>query len=213
LRYYCHIVNTRDKGTVKKARNVRTGEGVLEGLVCGVDEAGRGPIAGPVAAAAVILPPDFPGGILADSKALSEKRRESAAATIRARAVAWAVGWATHEEIDSLNIHKATLLAMRRAVESLAVRPTRVLVDGLFCPETGIPSTAIVKGDGKVPQIMAASIIAKTARDAWMKEYSRVEPAYGFEKHKGYPTVQHRAAVLRIGPSRIHRRSFRISPS
>jgi ribonuclease HII len=127
--------------------------------------------------------------------------------------VAWALGWATHDEIDALNIHRATLLAMRRAVESLAVRPRLVLVDGLFTPQTGIPSTAIVKGDAKVPQIMAASILAKTARDAWMEEYARVEPAYGFERHKGYPTAEHRRMVRTIGPSRIQRRSFRLSPS
>jgi ribonuclease HII len=179
--------------------------------VCGVDEAGRGPIAGPVVAAAVILPPGVPDGILADSKALSPKRRASAASVIRARAVAWAVGWASHEESDALNIHRATLLAMRRAIEALAVRPGRVLVDGLFCPDTGIPSTAVVRGDATLPPIMAASIIAKTARDAWMEEYARVEPEYGFESHKGYPTLQHRRAVLQIGPSRIQRRSFRVS--
>jgi ribonuclease HII len=190
---------------VKEAR-------ILDELVCGVDEAGRGPIAGPVAAAAVILPPDFPIDVLADSKALSPSRRRRAAALIRERAVACAVGWATHEEIDALNIHRATLLAMGRAVEALPVRPDRILVDGLYCPATCIPSVAIVKGDATVPQIMAASIIAKTSRDAWMERYAEIEPSYGYERHKGYPTAEHRAIVRRLGPSRIQRRSFRVSP-
>ncbi len=184
----------------------------MDELVCGIDEAGRGPIAGPVAAAAVILCPGFPTGILADSKVLSPGRRHRAAACIKEKAVAWAVGWATHEEIDRLNIHRATLLAMKRAVEALTVRPDRILVDGLYCPATGIPSEAIVKGDATVPQIMAASIIAKTSRDEWMERYARVEPAYGYERHKGYPTAEHRAIVRRLGPSRIQRTSFRVSP-
>jgi len=184
----------------------------LDELVCGVDEAGRGPIAGPVAAAAVILPPDFPIDVLADSKALSPSRRRRAATLIRERAVACAVGWATHDEIDALNIHRATLLAMGRAVEALPVKPDRILVDGLYCPATGIPSVAIVKGDATVPQIMAASIIAKTSRDAWMERYAEIEPSYGYERHKGYPTAEHRAIVRRLGPSRIQRRSFRVSP-
>jgi ribonuclease HII len=180
-------------------------------LVCGIDEAGRGPIAGPVTAAAVILPPDFPIGVLGDSKALSAARRRKAEALIKEKAVAWAVGWASHEEIDTLNIHHATLLAMARAVELLPVRPDSLIVDGLFCPSCGIPATAIVRGDATEPPIMAASILAKTARDAWMEEYARTEPAYLFEKHKGYPTAEHRRIVLRLGPSAIHRRSFRVT--
>ncbi|MGO9310883.1 MAG: ribonuclease HII [Spirochaetia bacterium] len=180
-------------------------------LICGIDEAGRGPIAGPVTAAAVVLPVDFPLEILDDSKELSRERREEAAEVIRARAVAWALGWATHEEIDEINILRATLLAMARAVHALAVRPTQLLVDGLYCPACGIPATAIVKGDAMVPQIMAASILAKTARDAWMEEHAREEPAYLFDKHKGYPTAEHRRIVLRLGPSAIQRRTFRVS--
>jgi ribonuclease HII len=180
-------------------------------LVCGVDEAGRGPLAGPVTAAAVILPADFPRDILDDSKALDAEERTGAAAVIRARAVAWSVGWASHGEIDSLNIHNATLLAMRRAVQALTVRPARVLVDGLFCPSCGIASSAIVGGDATVPEIMAASIIAKTARDRWMEEYAGLEPAYGFDRHKGYPTPEHRRIVLAVGPSRIQRLSFRVT--
>jgi ribonuclease HII len=187
-------------------------ERVVDELVCGIDEAGRGPIAGPVTAAAVILPPGFPVEILADSKVLSPARRARAAARIKETAIAWAVGWATHEEIDSLNIHHATLLAMKRAVEALAVKPGRILVDGLYCPATGIPSEPVVKGDATIPQIMAASILAKTSRDAWMERYAEVEPSYGYERHKGYPTAEHREIVRRLGPSRIQRTSFRVSP-
>ena len=182
-----------------------------DGLVCGVDEAGRGPIAGPVTAAAVILPHCFPTEILNDSKVLSAAHRRTAAAVIRERSVSWGIGWASHEEIDAINIHRATLLAMRRAIEALVVKPDRVLVDGLHCPACACPCTAIVKGDAIVPEIMAASILAKTARDAWMEEYSRQEPAYRFEKHKGYPTAEHRRIVLKIGPSRIQRRTFRVT--
>ena len=180
----------------------RRGDGVSARLVCGVDEAGRGPIAGPVTAAAVILPRGFPREILDDSKVLTPLQRQEAAAVIRERAVCWALGWATHEEIDRLNILQAALLAMARAVEALSIRPDRILVDGLYCPACGIPATAIVKGDATVPAIMAASILAKTARDAWMDEYARKEPAYLFEKHKGYPTAEHRRLVLTLGPSR-----------
>ncbi len=180
-------------------------------LLCGVDEAGRGPLAGPVAAAAVILPSDFPRDLLDDSKALTPEQRTAAAVVIRREAIAWSLGWASSSEIDALNIHNATLLAMRRAVQTLTVRPARVLVDGLFCPACGIPSSAIVKGDATVPEIMAASIIAKTARDAWMEEYAMLEPVYGFERHKGYPTPEHRRVVLFVGPSRIQRLSFRVT--
>jgi ribonuclease HII len=125
--------------------------------------------------------------------------------------VAWAIGWASNEEIDDRNIHNATLLAMRRAVEALRIRPDRLLVDGLHCPSCGIPSAAIVKGDATEPSIMAASILAKTARDAWMESYSDSEPAYLFAKHKGYPTAEHRRIVLRLGPSAIQRRTFRVT--
>jgi ribonuclease HII len=179
-------------------------------IVCGIDEAGRGPLAGPVTAAAVILPPGFPTGVLADSKVLSAARREESLVVIRDRATAWAVGWASPEEIDRMNIHHATLLAMRRAVEGLAVRPTLLLVDGLFVPDAGVPGRAVVHGDAVVPEIMAASILAKTTRDAWMTEYAKREPGYGFERHKGYPTLEHRAAIERFGPCAIHRRSFRL---
>jgi ribonuclease HII len=180
-------------------------------LVCGIDEAGRGPIAGPVTAAAVILPGDFPLEILDDSKVLTAAQREESAAVIRARAVSWGIGWASPAEIDTHNILQATLIAMARAVRAMEVKPDRLVVDGQYCPLCGIPATAVVKGDATVPEIMAASILAKTARDAWMEEYAREEPAYGFEKHKGYPTEEHRRIVLSIGPSRIQRRSFKVS--
>jgi len=180
-------------------------------LICGVDEAGRGPLAGPVTAAAVILPDDFPREVLDDSKVLTAEQRLAAAALIRSKAVAWSLGWASNGEIDDSNILDAALLAMRRAVQALPVRPSLVLVDGTFCPACGIPTNAIVRGDATVPEIMAASILAKTARDSWMEEYSRIEPEYGFERHKGYPTVEHRRAVLAVGPSRIQRLSFRVT--
>ena len=181
------------------------------GAVCGIDEAGRGPIAGPVTAAAVILPRDFPREILADSKVLTPEQRQEAAAVIRSRCTCWALGWATHVEIDAINILQATLLAMSRAVDALSFRPDRLLVDGLYCPDCGIPARAIVKGDAIVPAIMAASILAKTARDAWMEEYAKREPAYLFDRHKGYPTPEHRRLVLRLGPSAIQRKTFKVS--
>ena len=181
---------------------------------CGIDEAGRGPIAGPVTAGAVILAPGFPVDVLGDSKSLSREQREASARLVRERAVAWALGWATHEEIDALNILQASLLAMRRAVDALPVRPAELLVDGIYCPQTTLPCRTIIRGDATVPAIMAASIMAKTARDAWMEAYALQEPLYHFERHKGYPTEEHRAIVLRIGPSRIQRRTFKItSPS
>jgi ribonuclease HII len=178
-------------------------------IICGVDEAGRGPLAGPVTAAAVILPDNFPIELLDDSKALSRSRREKAEATIRNLAVAYGIGWATPEEIDSINILQASMLAMARAVAELKTDPEIVLVDGNRTPPLKFPSRAIVRGDALVPAIMAASILAKTARDRWMIEYSRVEPNYLFEKHKGYPTIEHRRLIGLYGPSKIQRRSFR----
>ncbi|MEW5903180.1 MAG: ribonuclease HII [Pseudomonadota bacterium] len=178
-------------------------------LVCGVDEAGRGPLAGPVSAAAVILDPARPIAGLADSKKLSEKQRDKLAPLIRAQALAWCVAYAEPHEIDQLNILQATLLAMKRAVDGLSVRPQQVLVDGLYCPDTGLPSEAIVKGDSKVAAISAASILAKTARDAIMLEMHARYPQYGFDGHKGYPTAVHLEALRRHGVSEIHRRSFK----
>ncbi len=178
-------------------------------LICGVDEAGRGPLAGPVSAAAVILDPANPISGLADSKKLSEKQRDRLAPIIRERALAWAVAYAEVDEIDQINILQATLLAMRRAVLALHIRPEQVLVDGLYCPQTGIPSQAIVKGDSKIAAISAASILAKTARDELMQGLHQQYPQYGFDGHKGYPTAAHLAALREHGVSAVHRRSFR----
>lgn len=174
-----------------------------------MDEAGRGPLAGPVSAAAVILDPDYPIAGLADSKKLSERQRDRLAIIIRERALAWAVAYAEVDEIDRLNILQATLLAMRRAVLGLGVQPQQVLVDGLYCPQTGIPSQAIVKGDSKVAAISAASILAKTARDELMLGLHERFPHYGFADHKGYPTASHLAALREHGVSMVHRKSFR----
>lgn len=178
-------------------------------LICGVDEAGRGPLAGPVSAAAVILDAARPIEGLADSKKLSERQRDRLAPVIRERALAWAVAYADVGEIDQLNILQATLLAMRRAVLALDIQPQQVLVDGLYCPQTGIPSQAIVKGDSKVAAISAASILAKTARDALMLELHERYPLYGFADHKGYPTAAHLATLREHGVSAVHRRSFK----
>jgi ribonuclease HII len=178
------------------------------GLICGVDEAGRGPLAGPVCAAAVILDPARPIAGLDDSKKLAPRVRERLAADIRRDALAWSVAWAGVEEIDRLNILQATLLAMRRAVDGLAVPPRRALVDGNRCPALACPAEAIVGGDGKVPAIAAASILAKTARDALMRELDARHPEYGLARHKGYPTVAHLAALRRHGVIDIYRRSF-----
>lgn len=177
-------------------------------LVCGVDEAGRGPLAGAVFAAAVILDERHPIMGLADSKKLSEKKREKLAAEIRQYALAWAVGRAEVEEIDRINILQASLLAMKRAVESLAVSPGKALIDGLHCPALLMPAVAIVKGDASVAQISAASILAKTTRDAEMLELHQIYPQYGFDRHKGYGTAEHLAALQRHGASPIHRLSF-----
>ncbi len=178
-------------------------------LICGVDEAGRGPLAGPVYAAAVILNDSRMIDGLADSKKLSEKRRNYLAQEIKQHALAWAIATASVEEIDAINILRASLLAMRRAVEALQVRPHEVWVDGLYCPDTGLPSRAIVRGDSSVAAISAASILAKTARDAAMLLLHERYPQYGFGGHKGYPTAAHVAALKLHGVSDVHRRSFR----
>lgn len=177
-------------------------------LVAGIDEAGRGPLAGPVVAAAVILDPKRPIRGLADSKVLTPERREELAIRIRERAVAWATGQADVVEIDTINILRATMLAMRRAVEALPVPPEEALVDGDRCPELVCRVRAIVKGDRDVKPISAASIIAKTTRDALLVELDRVYPMYGFAQHKGYGTPEHLAALGMHGPCPIHRRSF-----
>lgn len=176
--------------------------------ICGVDEAGRGPLAGAVYAAAVILDPGKPIDGLADSKQLSEKRREQLAPIIRERAFAWAIAFASVEEIDTINILQASLLAMKRAIESLPTAPTLALIDGNRCPGVSIPARAIVQGDASVPAISAASILAKTARDAALRELHQRFPQYGFDRHKGYPTADHLAALLAHGPCAEHRRTF-----
>ena len=177
-------------------------------LICGVDEAGRGPLVGAVFAAAVILDPKRPIHGLADSKKLSEKRREQLEIEIKARSLAWAIAYADAEEIDRLNILQATLLAMQRAIAGLAIRPTRALIDGNRCPRLEIEAQAIVKGDATVPEISAASILAKTARDAEMRLLHLQFPQYGFDQHKGYPTPVHLAALQQYGACPEHRRSF-----
>jgi ribonuclease HII len=178
------------------------------GLPCGVDEAGRGPLAGPVVAAAVILDPARPIAGLADSKKLSARRREILAFEIRQKALAWSVAEATVEEIDALNILQATLLAMQRAVTGLALVPAEALIDGNRCPKLSIPARAIIGGDATVAEISAASILAKTVRDAGMRVMDERFPQYGFARHMGYGTAAHLAALRVHGPCPAHRRSF-----
>jgi len=178
-------------------------------LVAGVDEVGRGPLAGPVVACAVVLPPwtSLPG--LDDSKKLSPLQRERLYDRVREVAISVSVARAEPEEIDRLNIHRATLLTMRRAIEGLEVRPDYVLVDGRFLPEVDLPGEAVVGGDGRSLCIAAASVVAKVERDRLMAEYDRIYPQYGFAKHKGYPTPEHLRALREHGPCPIHRMSFR----
>lgn len=177
-------------------------------LICGVDEAGRGPLAGAVFAAAVILDPAHPIAGLADSKKLSEKKRDALAIEIKAHALAWCIAQASVEEIDAINILQASLLAMKRAVDGLKVAPDEVLVDGLHCPGVTFPTQAIVKGDSKVAEISAASILAKTARDADLLRLHAIYPQYGFDRHKGYPVPEHLAALAAHGITPEHRRSY-----
>jgi len=209
-------------------------------MLCGIDEAGRGPLAGPVCASAVILPDGFPVSLLDDSKKLSAGQREKACAVIVEKAIAWGVGWATHVEIDSVNILRASLLAMRRAFEYLLTSPSagagqwparleketpfglpfpqggvppglEAVIDGIHAPELPVPCRTLVKADATVHEVMAASILAKTARDQIMAHYSELYPQYGYDRHKGYPTAEHRKLVLQFGPSPIQRKSFRVT--
>jgi ribonuclease HII len=175
-------------------------------VIAGVDEVGRGPLAGPVVTAAVILRAPIAG--VCDSKKLSPKQREQVAAVIRAEAVCYAYGRAEVHEIDELNIHVATLLAMQRAIEGLAIMPCKVMVDGLYAPTVSMPCETIVKGDQLIAEISAASILAKVARDVEMDEMDKHYPGYQFAKHKGYPTAVHREALMRLGACPIHRRSY-----
>jgi len=177
-------------------------------IECGVDEAGRGPLAGPVYAAAVILDPLNPIPGLDDSKKLSEKKRETLALLIKERSKAWAIASASAQEIDQMNILKATFLAMQRAVQLLQIPPTLVLVDGNRSPDFGIATQCVVGGDRLVPAISAASILAKTARDAVLMEMHQRYPEWGFDQHKGYPTQAHRERLLRLPLTPEHRQSF-----
>lgn len=187
-------------------------------VICGLDEAGRGPLAGPVTAAAVILPSDFPVELLNDSKKLSAKKRGTLEILIKEKAVAWAVSSVDEKEIDRINILRASLLAMKQAFESLYERlyeklpdprlAIECIADGTFCPDVGVPCTALVRADSLVPAVMAASVLAKTERDRIMCAYAKLYPAYGYERHKGYPTLEHRALCRKLGPSPIQRMSF-----
>ena len=177
-------------------------------LIAGVDEVGRGPLAGPVVTCAVILPEKFTLPRLTDSKKLTAKRREVLAQAIKEQALAWALGEASVAEIDQLNILHATMLAMQRAVAALAIVPEHILVDGNRTPDFSIPATAVVGGDGLEPAISAASIVAKVSRDQLMAGYAQQYPNYGFERNQGYPTAQHRGALIEYGITPIHRRSF-----
>ncbi|PJI51033.1 MAG: ribonuclease HII [Pseudomonas sp.] len=181
---------------------------LVEELVAGVDEVGRGPLCGPVVTAAVILDPARPIKGLNDSKKLSEARREALFEEIREKALAWCIARADVHEIDQLNILHATMLAMQRAVEGLSVTPKLALIDGNRCPKLQVPSAPVVQGDAKVPAIAAASILAKVSRDREMQEMEALYPGYGIGGHKGYPTPVHLEALKRLGPTPIHRRSF-----
>ncbi|MDR1231043.1 MAG: ribonuclease HII [Spirochaetaceae bacterium] len=193
------------------------------GQICGIDEAGRGPLAGPVCAASVVLSPSFPLEILGDSKKLTEKKRDRAAEMIKSQALAYGIAWASHDEIDELNILKASLLAMRRAFIAMieAAPPgqldiAEIIIDGLHAPDlrnaapSGSAIVPLVKADGKVHAVMAASILAKTERDREMRRLAQLYPEYRYEKHKGYPTKEHAALIRQYGPSPIQRLTFRI---
>ena len=176
--------------------------------VCGIDEAGRGPLAGPVCAAAVILPLDCEIEGLNDSKKLSEKKREALFPVIQEKAISWGIGWASAEEIDTYNILQATFLAMQRACENLSVKPAWALVDGNRMPPLQIPGETVVKGDAQCASIAAASLLAKVSRDRLLREWDELYPAYGFSKHKGYGTKAHYEAIAKYGILPIHRKSF-----
>lgn len=191
-----------------RQRGLPLSAAAADGLVCGVDEAGRGPLAGPVYAAAVILDPSAPIDGLRDSKALSARARERLSVAIKARALAWSVASASAAEIDALNILQATMLAMRRAVDALVPAPVLARVDGNRAPALRCAVQTLVGGDALDPAISAASILAKFERDAWVSTLHERHPQYGFDRHKGYPTAAHLAALREHGPCPEHRRSF-----
>jgi len=196
--------------SIQRALSFAAGNGIDagQGLIAGVDEAGRGPLAGAVYAAAVILPADYDLPQLNDSKKIPEKRRIHLFDSIQQQAVCYAIASAQPEEIDRINIFQASLLAMHRAVKSLVRQPGFVYVDGTHCPQWDYRSVAITKGDSRVDCIAAASILAKVARDRVMCELDRQYPGYGFARHKGYPTLAHLLALKQLGPSAVHRRSY-----
>lgn len=182
-------------------------------IEAGCDEAGRGCLAGAVFAAAVILPPDFRNDDLNDSKQLSERKRYLLRPVIEAKALAWAIGIVTPEEIDKINILNASFLAMHRAIEQLSVKPEHLLIDGnRFTPYPEIPHTTVIKGDGKYLSIAAASVLAKTYRDDYMEELDRLHPAFGWKQNKGYPTKAHRLAIQQSGITPFHRKTFTLLP-
>lgn len=187
---------------------------LIEGRIeAGCDEAGRGCLAGPVTAAAVILPPDFHNDLINDSKQLTERQRELLRPVIEREAVAWAVAMVSPQEIDRINILRASITAMHRALDHLGVRPEGILVDGnRFFPYRDIPHTTIIKGDGKMLSIAAASILAKTHRDEFMRQLDKEFPQYGWAKNKGYPTPDHRAAIAQHGVTPHHRHTFQLLP-
>jgi len=190
-------------------------------LICGIDEAGRGPLAGSVCAASVILNDAFPRELLNDSKKLSAAKREELRWLICENAIAWGIGWASHDEIDSINILQASLLAMKRAFNEMMKYEKLInagilhenisaIVDGIYVPDIPVICKAIIKADAKIYEVMAASILAKTARDRYMNEMALLYPQYGYEKHKGYPTKAHRELIKKYGPSPIQRMSFKV---
>ncbi|MFM6938362.1 MAG: ribonuclease HII [Aquirufa sp.] len=182
-----------------------------EGIEAGLDEAGRGCLAGPVVAAAVILPKDFHDKLLTDSKQLNAKQRQQLIEVVKTYAIDYAIAEVDHETIDQINIYKASVLAMHKAVDKLQTKPDHLLVDGnRFISYPFVQHTCIVKGDSKYFSIAAASILAKTYRDEWMLKAAERFPGYGWERNAGYPTLEHRKAVLRIGPTEIHRKTFRV---
>ena len=182
-----------------------------EGIEAGLDEAGRGCLAGPVVAAAVILPKDFHDKLLTDSKQLNAKQRQQLIEVVKTYAIDYAIAEVDHETIDQINIYKASVMAMHKAVDKLQTKPDHLLVDGnRFISYPFVQHTCIVKGDSKYFSIAAASILAKTYRDEWMQKAAERFPGYGWERNAGYPTLEHRKAVLRIGPTEIHRKTFRV---
>lgn len=200
------MTTVKEKPSLYEIENALHDRGLT--LICGIDEAGRGPLVGPVCAAAVILPQGLVIDGLDDSKKLTEKKRDALYDVITAQAVSWAVGLATPQEIDAFNILQATYLAMRRAVGGLSCVPDYVLVDGNGDPQLSLPTETVVKGDGKAACIAAASVLAKVTRDRLLTALGAQYPAYGFEKHKGYPTRAHYEAIARYGITPEHRQSF-----